>query len=56
VTAAQFEKVVRLQYHVVEFEKAEGSLPFHALFDGFEGHHSVDGEVRTVIAEEFEVL
>mmetsp|Transcript_17351 Transcript_17351/g.31420 ORF Transcript_17351/g.31420 Transcript_17351/m.31420 type:complete len:228 (-) Transcript_17351:741-1424(-) len=56
MTTIQFQKVVRLQYHVVEFEKAKGRIALHALLDGFEAHHAVDGEVRSVVTEEFEVF
>mmetsp|Transcript_25493 Transcript_25493/g.75110 ORF Transcript_25493/g.75110 Transcript_25493/m.75110 type:complete len:487 (-) Transcript_25493:652-2112(-) len=55
VSAGQFQKIVRLEYHVIEFQKGEGRLPGQALLDRFEAEHPIDGELRAVIAEELEV-
>ena len=55
VAPVQFEKVVGLQQHVVEFEEAQRLLPFQAQAHAVHGQHAVDAEMPADIAQEGDV-
>jgi hypothetical protein len=49
--AVELQKVVSLEYHVVELEKGKGILAREAQLDRLKGHHAVDGEERAVVPD-----
>ena len=53
---SQFEKVVGLQDHVVEFKKGQRLLAVEPQLDGLECQHPIDREVAADIAQERYVL
>ncbi len=50
----ELNEVNGLQHHVAELEHGEWLLCLKAGADAVEGHHTVDGEVRTEVSQEFE--
>ncbi len=55
VAAAEFEEVVGLEDHVVEFEEAERLFAVEAEADAIEGEHAVDAEMAADVAQEGDV-
>ena len=41
--------------HVVEFEECQRLLALQAKFDRIEGQHAIDGEVRSDVAQKFNI-
>ena len=50
----KLQKIVSLQYHVVEFEKTEGLVCLQAATHRFDLDHAIDREVSAVVAQEIE--
>ncbi len=56
MAAAQFQEIVGLQDHVVEFEEAQRLLPLQAQLHRFVSQHPVDGKMPAVITQERDVI
>ena len=52
----QFEEVIGLQDHVVEFEEGERLLAVESQLHRIETQHAVDGEMHTIVAQEIDVV
>ena len=56
VALMQFDEIVGLQDHVVEFEEREFLLPIEPQLHGIEAQHAVDREVAADVAQEVDVV
>ena len=52
----EFDEVVGLQDHVVEFEEGQRLLAIEPELDRIEGEHAVDGEMAADVAQELQVV
>ena len=55
MAARQLKEIIGLQDHIVEFEEGERLLPVQPQLHAIEGKHAVDGEVRSDIAQQFDI-
>jgi anhydro-N-acetylmuramic acid kinase len=56
VTLVEFNEIIALKNHIVEFKERQGLLAVKARLDTVEGQHAVDGKVTTDIAQEFQIV
>jgi hypothetical protein len=54
VRLVEMKKIVRLQERVAEFGEADAGRCVHARFDAVLGHHGVDGEMLSHVAQKIE--
>ena len=52
MAAAQFQEVIGLQQHVVEFKKRQRLIAFQPLLHAFHGQHAIDAEMPPDITQE----
>ena len=56
MAAVQFQKVIGLQDHVVEFKKAQALLAVQPRLDAFKGQHPVHTEMPPDVPQEIKVV
>ena len=55
VAPRQFDEIVGLEDHVVEFQEGERLFPVQPQFHAVEGQHPVDREMAAVLAQEIDI-
>ena len=52
----QFNEIIALQNHVIEFKEGQRLIAFQAQFDGIHRQHAIDGEMPPDISQKWDVL
>ena len=56
IASVQFEEIIGLQNHVVEFQKAQRLLALEAQFHAVETHHAIDRKMAAIVAQKLDVI